>query len=187
MLPGLPFWFSFADNALPVSVLAGQLVLEAQSIGGPATAGLRTNIPADFSLGSARAVLTELPSLSVATTAFSLNDEVFGSQDGRTFGVVDGMIRLGQTIDGVEMLLYSQPIGDGGLPLEFAFVLESDGAELSFVVTRGDGTQEQLYAESAPDWLEDAYVSLDVGNPSANPTDGVTRFDLVELCAIILR
>lgn len=181
--PGLPLWFSFSDGVPLPSVEGGQLLLEVQSPEGPSTAGLRTNIPADFSLGSARAILTEVPSLSVATTAFSLNDEVFGSMDGRTFGVVDGMVRIQQTVDGVGTLLASDPIDEDALPLEFAFVLGADGAELSFVVMRGDGTQEELYTEPAPDWLDDAYVSLDVGNPSSSPTLGITRFDLVELCA----
>lgn len=187
--PELPIWFSFSDNVPPPVVIAGQLVLAVESDDGPAFAGIRTNTPADFRLGSARAVLTEVPSLSVATTGFSLNDDVFGTINGRTFGVRDGMIRLeGISSEGVggSTLLASVAIGPEQLPLELAFVLEGDGGDLTFFIT-SNGVQEQFYTEPAPDWLDDAYVSLDAGNPSTDPTNGVTRFELVELCADGLR
>ncbi len=181
-LPGLPIWFAFSDSPAPVTVENGELVLEVQSMAGPALAGLRTNIPADFSQGHIRAVLTEVPELSVATTAFALNDEVFGNTHGRTFGIRDGMIRIEQLSDGAITLLATEPLGANGLPVELVFEVGGDGSDLNYLVIRDDGAETQLYTEATPDWLDDAYVSLDAGNPSTDPTDGITRFDLVEVC-----
>lgn len=181
VLPALPEWFVYSNSQTLPTAEDGQLLLPIDLEDGEfAFAGLRTDNPRDFSgTASAEVVITNLPGLSQATTALAINDETFNNQNSLAITIISGMLRVEQFEGGAVEVLATQPFEPGNVPLTLEISVVD--AQVTFNAT-GPEIDEMLFQLNAPGWFSDAYVSIDVGNPTTEEPAGVPRFDRIEVC-----
>lgn len=183
VLPSLPEWFIYSNSVTAPSVAAGELLLPIDAEDGEgsvAFAGIRTDAPADLS-GSARveAVVTALAEHPQATTALAISDAVIDVQNSIAVTIVGDLLRVERFEDGGVQVLAEQPFVSALLPVT-AEITTLDG-QVTFSGSTG-GLRLDLVSIDTPEWFDDAYISLDVGNPTSDNPQGVPRFDRIEVC-----
>lgn len=177
-VPPGPEWFDYGDQAQP-SIDSGHMVLNPGPGGGPSNAGLRSLFGNNFTDADVRLEVTSVPDDAEVTTSLQFADSELPPTGTVALVILGGEV-IAQTTtntDGPVTILYGSAEVEPPLTLR----LKVDEDELEMIVESAGG-DISLATVTTPDWMVDATVSVNVGNPSTEAPEGVTLIDSFRVC-----